>query len=289
MSAKPDAPSFTPRYPTLIAIGLLVLWVVVLCFPMLSGQFLGGMASDQTWTGLPFRTFWADEFHRTGSIPLWNPYMLGGLPFVGAMHGDIFYPTSFLRLFLRADQTLNAVFAIHLFLAGFFTYVFLRRLGRTWAACVVGGLAYQLSGIVASQVSPGHDGKMAVSALLPLLLTGLLIAIRNRRLEGYGLVALTVGLDLLTPQTQCTQYSLIFAGLFTLYLCFVDDLRPELPKQRYVALGLATAAVALGFGMAMIQYVPFIKYSGFSARIAATRAGSTRRSTRCRPPTSSTG
>jgi hypothetical protein len=268
MTAKSEALSFTPRYPTLIAFGLLTLWVAVLCFPMLQGQFLGGHYSDQTWTGIPFRDFWAGEFSRTGSIPLWNPFMFGGLPFVGAMHGDIFYPTSFLRLFLRADQTLNAVFAIHLLLAGLFTYVFLRQLGRTWTASVIGGLAYQLSGIVASQVSPGHDGKIAVSALLPLLLTGLLIAIRKRRLEGYGLVALLVGFDLLSPQTQMTQYSLIFAGLFALYLCFGDEQRPDTPKARVTALGLATVAVALGFGLAMIQYIPFIKYSAFSARIA---------------------
>lgn len=270
--ATPNATTaYTPPFPTLLAIAILCVWVAVLCFPMLQGQFLGGAYSDQTWTGLPFRTFWASEFHRTGSIPLWDPYMFGGLPFVGAMHGDIFYPTSFLRLFLRADQTLNAVFAIHLLLAGLFTYLFLRKLGRTWTASVVGGLAYQLSGIVASQVSPGHDGKMAVSALLPLLLTGLLLAIRNRRIEGYGLVALIVGLDLLSPQTQMTQYSLIFAGLFTLYLCFADEQRPELPRARWIALGLAAGAVGLGFGTAMIQYLPFIKYSAYSARIAGNQ------------------
>src|SRR4051812_15405951 len=186
MRETPDETSFTPRYPTLIAFGLLALWVLVLCYPMFTGHFLGTDHSDQTWTGLPFRAFWASEFHRTGGVPLWNPYMFGGLPFVGAMHGDSFYPTSFLRLFLRADQTLNTVFALHLLLAGLFTYGFLRRIGRTWSAALVGGLAYQLSGIVASQVSPGHDGKMAVSALLPLLLTSLVIAIRERRLEGYG-------------------------------------------------------------------------------------------------------
>ena len=265
------APSFLPRYPTLIALALFLLWVLVLCFPMLSGHFLGSQYSDQMWNGIPFRTFWLQEFHRTGSIPLWDPYLFGGLPFAGAMHGDMFYPTSFLRIFLRADQALDAVFAIHLFLAGAFTYAFLRQLGRTWTAAVVGGLAYQLSGIVASQVSPGHDGKMIVSSLLPLLLTGLLIGIRKRRMEGYALTALVIGLDLLSPQTQTTQYSLIFAGLWTLYLCFYDDERPDTGKARLTALGLATLAVVLGFGVAMIQYVPFIKYGPYAARVAGAQ------------------
>jgi hypothetical protein len=266
MSAKPETANFTPRYPTLIACAVLSVWVVILFLPMFTGHFLGGALSDQTWTGIPFRQFWADEVHRTGHIPLWNPFMFGGLPFVGAMHGDMFYPTSFLRLFLRADQTLNLVFFTHLILAGVFGYAFLRALDVTWTGSLVGGLAYQLSGIVVSLVSPGHDGKMIVSALLPLLLTGLVLGIRKRRQEGYALVALVVGLDILSPQVQMAQYSLIFAGLFSLFLCFRDDERPATPKERWTALGLATVAVALGFGVSMIQILPFVKYGPYAAR-----------------------
>lgn len=261
-----DTPTFTPRHATLAAAGLMAVGVVILCLPMLAGKFVSGSLSDQVWAGIPFRNFWAEEFHRTGHIPLWNPYIFGGLPFVGAMHGDIFYPTSFLRLFLRADTVLNIVFALHIYLAGLFTYVFLRVLGRSWTSAVVGGLAYQLSGIVAAQVSPGHDGKVIVEALLPLMLTGLVLGIRKRRLEGFGLTALIVGFDLLSPQAQTTQYSLIFAGLLALYLCFMDEERPETPVQRWGALGFATLAVVLGFGVAMIQYVPFLKYSPYGAR-----------------------
>jgi hypothetical protein len=261
------AVGFTPRHPTLLAAGVLCVGVVLLCFPMLGGSFLGGPNSDQTFIGLPIRLFWATEFHRTGHIPLWDPYMFGGLPFVGASHGDIFYPTSFLRLLLSPDTVLNIVFAGHLILAGVFTYLFLRALGVTWTASVTGGLAYQLSGIVASLVSPGHDGKMAVSALLPLLLLGLLTGIRKRRLEGFGLVALIVGLDTLSPQFQMTQYSLIFAGLFTLWLCFGDE--PPLDRKwQWTSLALAALAVAVGFAMAMIQLLPFIHYMPYAARTA---------------------
>ena len=271
MSARPDAaPAYLPRYPALIAFALCTVGVLFLFLPMFTGHFLGGDHSDQTWTGIPFRHFWATET-RGGGIPMWNPFMFGGMPFVGAMHGDIFYPTSFLRLVLGAGQALNVTFFVHMILAGFFTYLFLRTMGTTWTAAVIGGLAYQLSGIVASQVSPGHDGKMIVSALLPLLLTGLVLAIRRRRLEGYALVALVVGLDILSPQTQMAQYSLIFAGIFTLYLCFWDEARPASARGRLVALGLATLAVALGFGLSMIQVYPFIANAPYAARWAGAQ------------------
>jgi hypothetical protein len=266
-----DAPTFAPRFPTLLALGLLTAWILILFLPMFPGHFLGGDFSDQTWAGIPFRRFWADEFRRTGGVPLWNPYMFGGLPFVGAMHGDMFYPTSFLRAFLEADTTLTLVFFVHLVLAGWFTYAFLRSLSVSWTGSLTGGLAYQLSGIVASLVQPGHDGKLIVSALLPLLLTGLVLGIRRRRLEGYGIVALTVGLDILSPQIQMAQYSLIAAGLFTLWLCFLDDQRPETPRGRVTALGLAAAAVVLGVGMSMIQMMPFLANNPYAARTAGNQ------------------
>jgi hypothetical protein len=193
------------------------------------------------------------------------------MPFVAAMHGDIFYPTSFLRVVFNAATTLNFVFWSHLVLAGLFTYVFLRTLRTSWTAALIGGLAYQLSGSIVSQVSPGHDGKLAVSALLPLLLTGLVLAIRRKRPEGYALVALMVGLDILTPQLQMAQYSLILAGCFTLYLCFFDSERPAEPRQRWQAMGWATLAVALGFGVSMIQILPFMKYGPYAARVAGNQ------------------
>jgi len=269
--APDTAPAYAPRFPGTIAALLLSAWVVVLCLPMFGGRFLAGPMSDQIWTGVPFRWFGASEWHRTGHIPLWNPYMFGGLPFVGAMHGDIFYPTAWLRLVVGTDTALTLGFAVHLVLAGVLTYAFLRRLGVSWTGSVTGGLAYQLSGIVASLVQPGHDGKLYVSALLPLVLLSLVMGIRERRPEGHGLLALSVALGILSPHIQMMQYTLILAGLFALYLAFLDDGRPERTSAGLLALGLALGAVVLGFAAGMIQLWPFIKYMPFAARSAGAQ------------------
>ena len=262
---------FTPRFPTLLAFGLLSAWVLLLALPMFSGHFLVNPMSDQMWTGVPFRWFGAEEWRRTGDVPLWNPYMFGGLPFVGAMHGDIFYPTAWLRLVLPIDVAMNLGFAVHYVLAGFFAFLFLRSLPVSWTGSVVGGLAYQLCGVIGSYAHPGHDGKLFVSALMPLVLLALVKAIRQRRPEGYGILALAVGLGLISPQTQLMQYTLIFAGLFTLYLAFWDEERPETPARRWKAVGLALAAVVVGFGVGMIQLWPLIEYLPYSARYAGAQ------------------
>lgn len=275
MAQKPppvsEVETFTPRRATLLAIALLTAWVLLLCLPMLGGRFLASPDGDQMWTGVPIRWFGANEWRRTGEVALWNPYMFGGLPFVGATHGDIFYPTAFLRLFLPIDVAMNLGFATHLVLAGVFAFLFFRALQISWTGSLVGGVAYQLSGIVASLVHPGHDGKLFVSALMPLALLGLLTGVRRGRLEGYAIFALAAGLCIICPHLQMAQYMLILAGFFTLYLAFWSMKRPEALEQRWTAVALATGGVVIAFGAAMIQLLPFIQYMPYAARSAGAQ------------------
>ena len=77
---------------------------------MLAGRFLVG--DDQYIAGYGFRLFGAEMFRATGHIPEWNPYLFGGLPFIAAQHGDIFYPTAWLRWLLPIDTAMNLGFFV---------------------------------------------------------------------------------------------------------------------------------------------------------------------------------
>jgi hypothetical protein len=265
-SVPPAAGGFEPKHPTMAATGLLTLWIAILSLPAWTGKFLAGPYSDQYDTGYAFRHWLASEIKRTGHVPLWNPELFGGLPFVGAMHGDIFYPTSLLRLVLPTGTAMNLGFLVHYVLAGLFAYLLLRRLRVSWAGAVTGGLAYQLSGVIGTYVSPGHDGKLFVTTLLPLALIGLLLGMRERRLEGYGVLALTVGLALVSPHAQMTYYLLIAAGIFALYLAFGEPVPGRAVRPRLWDLAMALGAVVLGFGIGMIQIMPFFEYLPYSPR-----------------------
>lgn len=174
------------------AAALLLLW------PLLGGQILfGGGSSDMFIAGYSFRRFGAEVFKATGAIPQWNPYLFGGLPYIGAMHGDIFYPTAWLRWIMPVDLAITWGMAIHFVLAGWFTYRFTRALGVSFGGALFAGICYELTGIVASQMSPGHDGKLFVSALTPLAFWTLLHAIRRDRLWAYGAFAFEVALIIL--------------------------------------------------------------------------------------------
>jgi len=118
-----------PKHPTLEAAGLMVLFIAVLAFPMLRGQWLAAPMSDQYASAYAVHEWQAEEWRATGQLPLWNPMIMDGLPYIAVVtHGDVLYPTSFLRWFLSADKVTNLGFVLHYILAGLFTFLFLRRL-----------------------------------------------------------------------------------------------------------------------------------------------------------------
>ena len=260
---------YEPRRGWLIAGGIFVAAALTLCWPMLAGQLING--SDYYLAGWGFRHFGAEYWRQHHAIPLWNPYIFGGLPYVGAAHGDVFYPTAWLRWLLPLATATNLTFGGHIVLAGVSMYAFLRGLRLSWTAAVTGGVAYQLSGIVASMVHPGHDGKLFVSAIAPFLLLGLLRGIRERRLAGFGAAGLAVGLAL-HGHPQPGYYLLVAAGVWTLFLVFWDDERPT-GKARYQALAWSAAAVALGIGIYSIQLLPLLAYVPYSPRGAGGPSG----------------
>ncbi len=256
-----------PRWPRTLAALVCILAALTLLWPLLTGQILfGGMRSDMFIAGYSFRLFGAEEFKATGAIPQWNPYLYGGLPYIAAMHGDIFYPTAWLRWIMPVDLAITWGMAVHFVLAGWLTYGFARALGLSWTAAVTAGVAYELSGIVASQMSPGHDGKLFVSALTPLAFWVLLRAIRGAQAWAFGAFSLVVALLILGHYQMC--YFLMMAlGLWTLYLAFWDPERPAATRP-WRAIGLAALAVVVGIAITALQVLPFLDYIKYSPRAA---------------------
>src|SRR5262245_41733737 len=144
-----------PRLAGVWAALVYAVCTLALAYPALSGQFLVNPRSDQFIAGYAFREFAASQLRAGHGFPQWNPYLFGGMPYVAAMHGDVFYPTFLLRMVLPTDQAMTWGFAIHLFLAGLFTYGFLRAWGLGFFPSLLGGLAYMVSGQLASFASPG--------------------------------------------------------------------------------------------------------------------------------------
>lgn len=265
--ADPIGPA-EPRLAALWATLTYAACTMLLAWPALGGGFLVNPRSDQYIAGFPFRDFASQSLRAGQGIPQWNPYLFGGMPYIASMAGDMFYPTALLRELVGTDVGMTWGLILHVFLAGCFMYGFLRAWGIRFYPSLVGGIAYMMSGTLAGLVSPGHDGKMFVSTLLPLALWMLVRGLRDGRVWAWGGLAIAVGLAVLSPHPQLLQYMLLACGAFGLFLAFGTS-EAGTRLERGVALrrlGFAALAVGLGFLMGAIQYMPALSFVPFSPR-----------------------
>ncbi len=75
----------------------------------------------------------------SGNLPLWNPHLYSGAPFLADMQTGLFYPLNQLLFLLLPDfpyEALEGMAVLHVFLAGLFMYLCLRYLepGRPCAS-----------------------------------------------------------------------------------------------------------------------------------------------------------
>ncbi len=200
------------------------------------------------------------EFHNEyGGVPRWNPYVLGGLPFVDAMHGDTFYPGAWLKFFIPLERALGHKLVWHVFLAGIAMFVFLRSMGNRRDASFLGGLMYMLAPSFVSQVYPGHDAKMYIIAWLPLAFAALEFGMQKATMARFALLGGLMGLLILTSHVQMAYYAYWALGLYFLYRLY--DSEDHSFKAIALRSSLFVMAVVFALMLGAVQLFPAYKFS----------------------------
>ena len=272
-----------------------------------SDQMLFG--SDTLGLGYVARALYGEWLSVLGSIPSWAPEILGGTPFLEALaSGDALYPPSLLLLLLTETyRSLGWKLVIHVAAAGFFMFGWARSLGVSRAAALVSGLAYMLAPYFISLVQAGHDGKLFVTALAPLLFWAVEHHLRKTGIRSVAAIAFVVGMVILTTHFQMAYFLFAAVGMYAIFRSFQiagvgasaayeDDPtasagaaastaaedggaregtagRPS-PSWSRAALPFGTFLFAsvLGAGIAAVQLLPAIDYvREHSRRIETTR------------------
>jgi len=119
------------------------------------------LISDALLQNLPWRTLFRDALSQ-GQLPLWNPYILSGIPFMAAGQQAVLYPFGLIFYLVPLVQAYGLFTALHFFLGGLFMYAFLRSLEAGRLGATVGAIVCTFSGVmVVSVVWP-----MVVSTLI---------------------------------------------------------------------------------------------------------------------------
>jgi O-antigen/teichoic acid export membrane protein len=160
---------------------------------------------------------------KARQIPLWNPYIFAGLPFLAAGQHSALYPFSILFYILPIARAYGYFTVLQLFLAGLFAFIYARVIGLGRLGATVTAITYMFSAFMV--VSVVFTMIIAAAAWLPLLLAMIELIIKKVNSK-------------LKVQSPKPKAQMDF-GLWTLDFGVEDASSPLL----YVVFG----AVALGF------------------------------------------
>ncbi len=233
--------------------------------------------SDMIQAGIFFRSFLVDYVNTHGSVPQWNPYIFCGMPFVEAFHGDIYYPLSVIKYVGELHRMLGLILVMHVLLSGLFMYLCARQFSLSKAAAVISAACYMFAPYLVSLVAPGHDGKIYVTTLAPVVFMFLDMGFKAaglvRALLHFTLAGITIGVIILSPHPQMSYFMLWAVAMFTVYRLwglvrekkgFACVVRPSL---------MVTYAVILGLLISAIQFYPGYKYTTTFSPRADTKSG----------------
>lgn len=250
---------FTPVVFLLIFLSLMVLFSDF----VFSDKMLHG--SDMLQAGIFFRSFLVDYVSQYGSVPQWNPYIFGGMPYVEAFHGDIFYPLSAIKFFGSIYRMLGWVMLLHIFLAGIFMYLTARQFKLSKVASLLAGISYMFASYLISLVAPGHDGKIFVTTLFPLT-----ILFVDRGFEpskfmtqffNFSMLGLVIGLIILSPHPQMSYYSLWAIAFYAAFKIIYKLIKDKSIKTVILPGSLTAYAVVVGLLLSAIQFYPGYSYT----------------------------
>jgi hypothetical protein len=256
--------------PALLAVLVLVPFWDLLWLP--ADQSIAG--ND---LGFMFFEWWrfGAESLRQGTLPLWNPYIFAGIPFLANPQPAFFYPPVWLVLALPLARVATLLFLFHFWVAGVGMYAWLRAEGADRWGAFFGGIIFAFSGYFSVRVLGGHLGVVMTQAWLPAILWALARALRRQRISAAIVGGVLVGFSVLAGHTASFFYVGLALVAYALYRGW--EAWTETASLRTSARPLAFAGIMglVGAGVAAVQLLPAWELIQLSTRQAVDYAFAT--------------
>jgi hypothetical protein len=204
------------------------------------------------------------HYIRQGVVPLWDPYLYGGQPYLADVQSGLLYPVNLLAyaIFRSFDYHKLELLAIaHYALAGVFAYALGRqlRLGRFGA--LVAGIVWEGSGVLVAHF--GHYNLVAVAVWIPLILGLLQPALEGRSIWWCTAASIALATSTFAGHTQLSLY----VGLLVLIYAagFALAMQSWLAPLRSVAIVAAWSVL-----LTLVQLWPSFELTRLSVRADLT-------------------
>ncbi len=255
-----------------LSIGLVWAIIVLALFreALLAGpdRVIGG--NDVSYLFLPWLRFIVESV-KEGIFPLWNPYVFSGTPFVGNPQPALFYPATWLALWVGPERAFGLSIALHTWLAALGMYGWLRAIGATRSGAFLASVAYALSGFMTARIWAGHYGVVLGAAWLPAALWAVSRALSRRSIAWAIVAGLPFGLIFLSGHTPTFALLVLALSAFAGFEAIRAARQARSARPALAALGLLGLVGIAGLTLAAVQVLPTLTLVQNSAR-AATRS-----------------
>jgi len=207
-------------------------------------------------------------------IPLWNPYIFAGLPFLAAGQHSALYPFSILFYVLPIARAYGYFTILQLFLAGLFAFIYARVIGLGRLGATVTAITYMFSAFMI--VSVVFTMMIAAAAWLPLLLAMMELIIKKVG-ENQGdssspilyvvLGAVALGFQLLAGHIEISYYVLLVMAFYaTVRLLQIGKSANRQIGKIGRAFCWLVVMVVLGLALGAVQLIPLYELASSSFR-----------------------
>jgi membrane protein YfhO len=190
-----------------------------------------------------------------GQLPLWNPHMMAGRPFVANAQSALFSPFTWPMLVLPFWWSLGVVAVLKLVTAALGAFLLGRALGMRFAGALMAGLVFGF-GLFFVVWLPWPLS--SVWAWLPWVLLGVHAVVRRPGALPFAGLALAVALQFFGGHPESSFHVLAVATLFALLLLSRSE-------HRLAAAGRLIGALLAGTALAAVAIVPFVELLAGSA------------------------
>jgi Bacterial membrane protein YfhO len=205
---------------------------------------------------------------KRGYFALWDPYNYSGIPLVGNINAQMFYPPTL--LFLKLSDWIHGSFPYHLMewlqiahyiVAGVCAYLLARSFSLSRVAAILVAVVYQFGEFFASQTQ--HLGAINGAAWTPLVFYFLKRAHDARRLVYASWAGVCLALTILAGFPAMITSAVVVISTACLFV-FAAKLKAHTwSEAKFVLIALAIT-IGCGVGLTAIQLLPSAELSNHS-------------------------
>ncbi len=261
------APDISPRAALVLGV-LFALALYALSIPNWATHFPG---SERTDMNRAYRHFLAFAFGslREGTVPLWNPFIFCGSPFLPNTGATVLQPlNALLFLALPLPLSVNIVVAIHSVILALGAAWYARVRGCGGSAMLLAAMAASGGALLPTRAYAGHFTIVCTAAWIPAVFCAQELVFR-RGMRFTPLLGLLSGMMFLGGHLQYAYYAALLMGLHWVAFGFLSVDSPRLPWFRRQAAAQAVAGL-VAFGLGAAEILTVLDGLGGSARRAVT-------------------